>query len=1137
MGTKRPNGTVFDTLSNINTSDRKLQPGGKVSLDPSPRPVMSAKLEQGRDGSREEDWRREREMEKSRDKVTYRDPSPRERYYERDRGPVPRQRERSDRERWPENDRRQNMRPLSNLEKETDRDAQGMKKGDTFPRMRRNSGDRGRRAAERNDESGGRRRRERPKRLETDDWEREYEREQQRERYREDVRGRVKEDGQRRRERDDSWERKERYTARKREKPRVDIGKREHRVPSPYRQRDWEVYLDRVDKKPTQRKEGQRDTKSEGDSDDREKGRERVRQRDREYHHSRSDGDGRGKPKRDRDGDRQGYRDEDRYRYRDRDREREREADRSRRRDVEKDRERYRDDGGERRKDRDLKDDRRPYDTYREPKQERHRERNEKEEERRWDYSTARGDRVRSDAAPRAAPRAQSSGEWSTTDVEEQRSADAERRRRGQDGERRGKTEQRRMWLEPQRGKNSKGNVADRDTGTRERNIESQCEWGSEEQRAKEEPDERYLDRYTERHGNAQRAGSEAEGVSVDGDMYEVWRDKGHGEGEQMSDSDRGNTEESDREEEGGSDDWARSESEGGSDAGWKQDKDRMLSGEDDFVTISSGGDEQEEREEDEEQYEDCQEYLVGGVKDLSPGDLVGHDGEKEREQDWRTGKEEMVDEDDHGSEKQQKYVFCVVGQTLPRKKTGEKAPPEAGGSPGEDTGEESSMGGHHGDQRASAQEDELEMNLESDERMKGQSELPQDDMGQISRDSLTERLLMEWRQKNNEPFDREREQTLQVPENPYDDVYSEVNFEEIQPILEGLSSGMMSPEEVEAIRIRLSGAWTLSEEPKQHCQAPHLKWAKNVVREILGKSEEQTVDEIAADGDRRVNQAENASVNVGEQVEASRETPEVPVDLRTDAQHSDAELDLDESLELEGLRGMGQSHGDMHADQVTAMHGDARTHTHADAPFNTDGKEEHGVDMETSQHQLDRVDIVVETCEKSGNSEISEADKSSCEEEADMYLSVSNALYKPSSCPILSCETGSESLVSSSEGEDKQVDDRTCESEEDREEEERDVAEEMGEGEESEPDGDATEQYGKRATVKSSCSFRDLGPKARLRRRGVRKTTERKAGEHVDVKEEEGVGRDRRTRIFSATGKDRIPEMKVHSSVPFNRN
>ncbi|TNN02637.1 hypothetical protein fugu_010124 [Takifugu bimaculatus] len=114
-----------------------------------------------------------------------------------------------------------------------------------------------------------------------------------------------------------------------------------------------------------------------------------------------------------------------------------------------------------------------------------------------------------------------------------------------------------------------------------------------------------------------------------------------------------------------------------------------------------------------------------------------------------------------------------------------------------------------------------------------------------------------------------------------------------------------MSPDEVEAIRIRLSGAWTLSEEPKQHSQAPHLKWAKNVVQEILGNSEEGTVDEISVetDGDRRVNQSENTSNNVKQQVETTREPGEVPLDLRMDAQHSDAELDMDESLELEGLR------------------------------------------------------------------------------------------------------------------------------------------------------------------------------------------------------------------------------------------
>lgn len=1158
MGAKRPSGTVFDTLSNINTSDRKFQPGGKVSLDPSPRPAMSAKLEKGRDGSHEEDWRREREMEKTRDKTTYRDHGSRDRYYERDRGPVPRQREWSERERWQQNDRRQNVRPVSNVEKETERDEdRGMKKGDTFPRMIKNSGDHGRRVTAVNDKSGERRRKDRPKRLDTDDWEREYEREQQRERQRvkdgEEMLGRIKEEGQRRRERDDSWERRQRDAARKREKPRSDMGKREPRVSSPYRQRDRDIYLDRMEWERTHTRQGHRDTRSEGDIDEREIGTDRDKERDREYHHSRSDGDSRGKPKRDRDRDRQGYRTEDKYRYRERDRERE--GDRSRRRDEERHRERYREDQRraareadrqeERWKDsnRDVKGDRRRYDISREPKQEIYRERKEKEAARKWEDSTGRDGRAQSETPPRAPPRAQSSGEWSSTDVDEQRSAevDAERRRREQDEQSRGKTEKRRMWLEPQRGKNSRGNFAD--GGTSERNIESQGERGREEQRVKEEPDGDYSDQShrTERHRNRTELSrdTKTEGVSVDGDMYEVWREEemsgGHRGIDRRYNAERENLmEESDREEEGGSDYWARSESEEGSDTGWKQEKDRMPSGDDDFVTISSGGDEKDDREEEDgEQYEDCQEYLDGGDKDHSPGDFMGHDGDKETEQDQRTGKEETVDEDDQDSEKQPKYVFCVIGQTLPREKAVRKALPEADQSPEEDP---NTKWRHQDDQRASAQEAEIKTNLGTEDRPRGK-ELPHADLGPISRDSLTERLLMEWRQKNNEPYETERERTVQVPDNPYDDVYSRVDFEQIQPILEGLSGGTMSPEDVEAIRIRLSGAWTLSEEPKQHSQAPHLKWAKNVVREILGKSEEQTLDEFGAetDGGRTDTQSEDTSNNVKPELETLRVTGEVPLDLSVDPHHSDVELDTDESLE--GLRGMGQSQDDMHAEQITAMHGDARTYTHADTLY-TGGKEEHGMDKDNSpsgHQQHEEVDIEVAMCEKSEDCEVSESERSS-REEVEMYLSVSNTLYKPSSCPILTCETQSETLVSSSEGEGKQVEGRAGGSEEDGQEDQWDFSEERveslgGEGG-NECDEYVSEQKKKGATLASSYSFRDLGPEARLRRRGVRKTTERKDGEHVEVKEEDGVGRDRRTRVFSITGKNRIMEIKFPSSI-----
>ena len=172
MGTKRPSCALFDTLSNINTSDRKLQPGGKISRDPSPRPAMTAQSERERDTNREEDRRRERETDKMRDKVRYKDMDPRERHYERDRAPAPRPREgeREWRERRQEDDRSRNGRPLSNLEKESEREvARGMKKGDTFPRMRKGSPDHGRRAMaanEMDDGRGERRQKDRPRRVE-----------------------------------------------------------------------------------------------------------------------------------------------------------------------------------------------------------------------------------------------------------------------------------------------------------------------------------------------------------------------------------------------------------------------------------------------------------------------------------------------------------------------------------------------------------------------------------------------------------------------------------------------------------------------------------------------------------------------------------------------------------------------------------------------------------------------------------------------------------------------------------------------------------------------------------------------------------------------------------------------------------
>lgn len=56
------------------------------------------------------------------------------------------------------------------------------------------------------------------------------------------------------------------------------------------------------------------------------------------------------------------------------------------------------------------------------------------------------------------------------------------------------------------------------------------------------------------------------------------------------------------------------------------------------------------------------------------------------------------------------------------------------------------------------------------------------------------------------------------------------------------------------------------------------------------------------------------------------------------------------------------------------------------------------------------------------------------------------------------------------------------------------------------------------------------------MRRRGIRKTTERRNGVNLKVeeKEDDDAGRDRRTRIFSTTGKKEMMKMGDGDTVKF---
>ncbi|XP_061145854.1 trichohyalin isoform X2 [Syngnathus typhle] len=851
MGTKRPNCTLFDNSSNIKTCDRSLQPGGRVSRDPSPRQAMTAQAEW--ESGRDEEGRRDREVEKMKYKPRYRDTEPRERYYERDRGPKTRPREAGEERR--RDDERKNGRPLSNVESVIGREMEwSMGKGDTFPRMRR--------SRERDEGREQRRQRDKPRRTEADDWERERDRTHQRERERGEWRNYEKSRQRYQESNPPPREKRKDIESRRRE----NVGGKEARMPSPHSRRDRGMYHDSERAYKTARGRG---TRSEGDSDDRDRRRQKTRDsREREeltYQHSRSEGDSKGSS----------AREPDRHRHRDR---------------VERgeERDRHRDDGGRVAWEGGGQSrDRREKEHYRAHGPRKERQRQEREADPRGDDTTLR------EAASRAPPKSQSSGEWSSnmdndtrrrrgreeegesgkdSQRDDRRSAKREEQRRSEIGK--NEMEQKRLWLEPVRGRNSKQSSLEDDFADREK----PGEWneGREAQ--------------TGRVDSRRR-----EGVSVDGEEEVPGElDGGHGG--------MGLSWQRDEERESNSE-----ESERGSETGWRLDSERIHSGEDGFVTVSSGGDDEDEREE----FLDCQDFWGGGVSRDTPPTLG---------REPQTREENANEEEPAGREKKPKYVFCVIGQTLERAKTDRMSPSVA---EQEEEAERRNLLSESSDDVSWQPPDDLrpspmsndehvmnsqreadgdnnrctEDNQEtlSPQDMKARkAEHPYDEIGPFKRDSQTEKLLMKWREKSKEIV--ERQGPSPPPRNPYANVYSQVTFEQILPALEGLNVEDMSPEEKEAIRIRMSGAWSMSEEPKRHSQAPHLKWAKNVVREILGHSAEDLTEDPGS-GDRGLARTETSRAD-----EVAQGTAEMHLRKpREDEPQSEPELELEE--DVEGLR------------------------------------------------------------------------------------------------------------------------------------------------------------------------------------------------------------------------------------------
>ncbi|XP_055759267.1 trichohyalin-like [Salvelinus fontinalis] len=1410
MGTKRPSLTPFDTFdpSNQSASYRNPQPISQISRETSSRPRTVARTDRERERIREEEWRREREMERLKDKTRNRrkemEPGPRERNREKECAPISRGREEErewrERERGRAGERHANGRPTSNLEIRNDRDREKeRKKGDTFPRMIKHSKERDRRMSAFVEEDVGKegaRQLERQKGTEMDDWERERETaakiqryrdaerdfQRYREREREKERIRAQEDGEknggrpmedktlrrrerareaepdfreRRRERDskgnDLWSKRERYMDGERERSKLLQGEREVRR----REGNSQNYSDREggDGRREGNTEGQRDTRSEGDSDG-EKWKERVRddnRRELKHPHSKSEGDNEGNAawdrvrekekerqkwrggeiyrerdgrgdayrQRVREGDRDGKSDMERYRERDRRkvREVERERDEVReggrredglreRRDPEKDGEKTQPNvTGERgkRMDGERFRERERY-SKGEDEERRRREKKDRETDPKREGGADGASRLPSETAPRVPPRVQSSGEW-RSDIERERKwrrgrksheekeseGDVDRgqrecsererpdRVRGREGEEETipkRPEQRRMWLLPQKVRYNKDSSLEDEVRERERDRHTN-RWrdrSEEEDRSMEQRTGREKERKTEGEGQEDRSVEQRKsideeretereggremylerGLNVDeDDETEAWRSYSKGEEHQTySDGEReerwqrdreterenvtDNTE-GDREEEGGSDRYALFESDGGSEREWEGGRDRIPSSEDGFITVSSGG---------EEEFEDCKEFLEVGVANhvtWQPVSFQGSEGEMERgggrrHERERERTEEQLEQKDDAVEgevndgkvkKQPTYVFCVIGQTLPRSKPnqtavlGDMESERTNQNPGyghRDSGdithlphENPSRDGDQGaederkivwdeihvpkEERTDTEESSIvdvshtTLERESGERLKVVEENPYAEIEQ-RRNSETEKLLKEWRERHKEYREtRERDPTdsrMTEPEiGPSSHPSGEYHHHGI-PVVDQATSdqndpGVMSPEEAVAICIR--GAWSTEEEAKRHSQASHMKWAKNVLSEILGSSEEHALGnpQPESQGGQEVSQTARGTERLEEELEEEKdETPEgggastvyATVQKRTKRGRKSVEARLAEREaepgKVEDERGTGEKLTDMHAEAFTAMLGDGKPidmhsaltlhNTHGDTPTDRQGErqgeEVEGsivcADRQTDSHIHIQVEMVTEVegeiekgVEVGDEVHILDAEKeANAQKEEDLFLSVSNTLYKPTSCPSLIYNTDSEQPITPieekteeegekertvGEGEENSVvegkqerriedgtEDRgnvgeaTEERKVEREEEKRVGGEEerMREGKE---ESNKTGGGG----VKSTCSFQDLGTDVQFRRRGFRKTTERRNEEEEEGRED---ARDRRTRIFQAS-------------------
>ncbi|XP_031432857.2 zinc finger CCCH domain-containing protein 13 isoform X2 [Clupea harengus] len=395
----------------------------------------------------------------------------------------------------------------------------------------------------------------------------------------------------------------------------------------------------------------------------------------------------------------------------------------------------------------------------------------------------------------------------------------------------------RRMWLVPGSG---------RARNSRESSQEEELtERKSETERATETASERLEDRYRK----LERAGEFVENRGRDGEKEGGFeRREGESESESTDEKEANVTEESDREREDGSDSGDRLGSEGLSDREsvgvWRVSP----SLEDGFVTVSSGGEDVEEEE--EENFEDCKEFWDSGVRD----DATSHSYRvPERERGVDGSEERIVKSDKAGT------VSCVGGNKLPRKEAIKRAyldldNLESVRDNQTEHSNQESINRRSLDLTGDRQPKQQPPLSKNGERVEYEAADATPILQEAERELETQTLSNEHLQEEVTSSDIQTNANSTPEANPLPPMGTDMpgSFEDYgyavipdQRQEPEPSSEQPGGEEHEESH-QSEEVWTTAEERKRHSQMPHLKWAKNVVREILGASEDRRLEEVS---------------------------------------------------------------------------------------------------------------------------------------------------------------------------------------------------------------------------------------------------------------------------------------------------